>query len=116
MSYEYSAVCVVSVADREIGNQLAEGLGHGPGNYSVPLSSDGLNPPSHYGCRAQVNEVFVQIVQSATGGEFPEIEGMTSLEIYTAFVAMSIDIQMNVDPYTHFVEYITSLGLMMILD
>lgn len=114
MSYDYSAVCVVPASHQEIGNQLAEGLGHGPGNYSVPLSFDGLDPPSHFGCRAQVNEFFVQIVQSAGIGEFPEIEGMSQAEVYQAFSAMSIDIQQSPDPYTHFVEYIGSLGLQMI--
>jgi hypothetical protein len=111
MSYDYSAVLIVSDADRNIGNQLAEALGYGPNNYSVPLSADGSEPATHWGCRAQVNEVFVEMVQDASQGTLPELEGMTPQEIAQAFGAMQIDIQQSVDPYSHFVTFAESLGL-----
>jgi hypothetical protein len=111
MSYDYSAVCVVPVASVELGNRLAEGLGHGPNNYTVPLSANGSEPATHYGCRAAVNEVFVAMVQSASQGELPAIDGMTPQEVAEAFGDMSIDIQPANDPYSHFVQYTGSLGL-----
>jgi len=111
MSYDYSAVLVVSADNQAIGNQLAEALGHGPNNYSVPLSADGSEPATHFGCRAQVNEVFVAMVQGASQGSLPEIDGMAPQEVAQAFMAMSIDIQQTDDPYNHFVSYTQSLGL-----
>jgi hypothetical protein len=116
MGYDYSAVCLVPADKQEIGNRLAEGLGHGPNNYSVPLSGDGSLPATHYGCRAQVNEVFVAMVQSASTGDFPEIEGMTQVEILEAFSNMSIDIQQGIDAYSHFTEYAASMGLIMVTE
>jgi hypothetical protein len=115
MSYDYSAVLVVSADNQAIGNQLAEALGHGPNNYSVPLSSDGSEPATHYGCRAQVNEVFVAMVQGASQGSLPEIDGMTPQEVAQAFMAMQIDIQSSIDGYQHFIEYTESLDLQIII-
>jgi hypothetical protein len=111
MSYSFSAVCVVPIDKLELGNRLAEGLGHGPNNYSVPLSSNGLEPATHYGCRAAVNEVFVAMVEDAGQGMLPEIEGMTPTEVMEAFMAMQINIEPANDPYQHFVNYTTSLDL-----
>jgi hypothetical protein len=111
MSYDFSAVCIVPADKLELGNRLAEGLGHGPNNYSVPLSADGSEPATHYGCRAAVNEVFVAMVQDAGQGTLPEIDGMEPSEVLEAFMAMQIDIQPADDPYQHFVNYTASLGL-----
>jgi len=115
MSYDYSAVLVVSADNQAIGNQLAEALGHGPNNYSVPLSADGSEPATHFGCRAQVNDVFVAMVQSASQGELPEIDGLTPEQVATAFSAMQIDIQPAGDGYQHFVSYADLLGLQRIV-
>lgn len=111
MSYSYSAVCIIPAASLDLGNRLAEGLGHGPNNYTVALSADGSEPATHYGCRAAVNEVFVAMVQDAGQGSLPEIDGMTPLEVMQAFMTMQIDIQPADDPYNHFVSFAGSLGL-----
>jgi len=111
VSYDHSAVLIVAAASRYICNQLAEALGYGPNNYSVPLSADGNGPATYFGCRAQVNEVFVEMVSSASQGSLPEIDGMTPQEVAGAFMAMSIDIQPAGDAYNHFVSYTQSLGL-----
>jgi hypothetical protein len=111
MSYDFSAVCIVPADKLELGNRLAEGLGHGPDNYTVPLSADGSEPATHYGCRAAVNEVFVAMVETASAGALPEIENMTPAEVAEAFGAMQINIEPANDPYQHFVAFTQSLGL-----
>jgi hypothetical protein len=116
MSYDYSAVCIVPADKLELGNRLAEGLGHGPDNYTVPLSADGSEPATHYGCRAAVNEVFVAMVQDAGQGTLPEIDGMEPSEVMEAFMAMQINIKPANDPYQHFVTFTQSLDLTFVVS
>lgn len=58
MIYSLSAVLIVPDAHRDEASAVAEAVGWGPGNYSVPLSSDGTEPATHWLCRAQVDSGF----------------------------------------------------------
>jgi len=49
-----SCVAIVTAELRDEFNQRAEDVGHGPNNYSVPLSPSGAEPATHYGLHAWI--------------------------------------------------------------
>lgn len=107
----YSCVMICPAELQSLTNQLAEGLGHGPGNLSVPLSGDGAEPATHYGCRAQAQQSFVDLVTAAGGGQLPEIEGMTPEQVGAVLTNLSIDFQVGVNEVQHFTTVAGALGL-----
>lgn len=58
----YSVVLVLSDNLRQQGNELAEAMGYGPDNYSVPLSATGQEPATHYGLHTWASQAFVDIL------------------------------------------------------
>lgn len=77
MSYTISLALAVPAALRDKANRLSCALGHDvlPGStYSVPLSADGQEPATHYGCHAWVQPSFVAILAGATQGHLPEVD------------------------------------------
>lgn len=107
----YSVTMIVPAAVRDAANQLAAGLGHGPNNFSVALSADGSEPATHYGCRAQTQQSFIDLLTAAGGGQLPEIEGMTPIEVGTVLMQLLADVSTTEDGYTHFNRVITANGL-----
>lgn len=70
-AFDWSVVLIVPATLREKANLLACALGHDqmPGNtFAVPLSADGADPASHYGCHTWAQESFVQMFQAAAQG------------------------------------------------
>lgn len=109
--WPYSVVMLVPAAIQAEANQLAAGLGHGPSNFSVGLSASGQEPPTHYGCRAQAQQSFIDILTAAGGGTLPEIEGMTPQEVGTVLMQLQADVNVGVDGYAHFNQVIDAAGL-----
>jgi len=68
-----SAVLIIPAALRDKADRLGELMGWGPGNYSVPLSSDGTSV-THYGCRADVTTGFLDMIAGAQAGHLPSID------------------------------------------
>jgi len=84
MTY-YSMAFICTAADRTKANKMAEALGHGPDNVSVPLSTDGTTR-THYCGHAIVSEKFKNLVELAQGGILPndvlwEDFGLTAQEV-----------------------------------
>jgi hypothetical protein len=92
-----SAVLIVPAADRDAANALGESMGWGPNNYSVPLTPDGT-AISHYGCRADVTQTFIDMVANPT----PEAQPIVDVLTY--------DFREG-DGYSHFHEIIAGLNL-----
>ena len=68
-----------------------------PGTYSVPLmTADVL---THWGCRADVTQTFIDMVENPT----PETQPLIDVLIY--------DFRVTGDPYTHFMDVIGENGL-----
>jgi hypothetical protein len=70
-----SLVLTLPAAHRDSGNAIAVALGHdvAPGNtYSVPLSADGVEPATHYGCRTWASPGFVAAIEIARNGVVPD--------------------------------------------
>lgn len=70
-----SLVLILPAAHRDQGNAIAVAIGHDvpPGHtYSVPLSSDGSAPATHYGCRTWASPGFVAAIEIARTGVVPD--------------------------------------------
>lgn len=57
MSYDLSVVLLIPAQHREAINTLAEELGYGPGNLSVPLTKTDGSP--WFGCHAWCTQAFL---------------------------------------------------------
>lgn len=97
-----SAVMIAPATDLDAANALGEGMGWGPDNFTVPLSASGAEPATHWGCRADVSEGFVALLES------PPAEALPVLAM------VHIDIRSTADPAGHFREVIAGLGLVII--
>ena len=101
-NYDHSAVLILPAAYREAGNALSAEMGWQPvdavpGTYSVPLmTGDDL---THWGCRADVTQSFMDMVANPT----PETQPLIDVLIY--------DFRVTGDPYTHFMDIIGANGL-----
>ena len=74
-NWTLSIVMIVPTELRATANRLACALGHDvmPGNtFSAPLSSDGSEPATHYGCRTAAKQAFVDLLTAAGGGTLPD--------------------------------------------
>ena len=109
--WPYSVVLLIPAASQTAANQVAEGLGHGPNNFSVPLSSDGSEPATWYGCRTQAQQSFIDMLTAAGQGQLPEIEGMTPQEVGAVLVQLQADVSTSEDGYTHFERVIAEKNL-----
>ena len=92
-----SAVLIVPAADRDAANAFGETMGWGPNNYSVALTTDGTTI-SHYGCRADVSQGFIDLMAN------PPAEAAPILAVLIS------DIR-EADGYSHFHEVISANGL-----
>ena len=109
--WPYSVVLLIPASSQAAANQVAEGLGHGPSNFSVPLSSDGSEPATWYGCRTQAQQSFIDMLTAAGQGQLPEIEGMTPQEVGAVLVQLQADVSTSEDGYTHFERVIGEKNL-----
>lgn len=92
-----SAVLIVPAADRDMANAFGESMGWGPNNYSVALTSDGTTI-SHYGCRADVGQTFLDLMANPPPEAAPVIAVLIS------------DFQ-EADGYSHFHQVIAGLNM-----
>ena len=94
-----SAVLIIPDAYRDAGNAFGVEQGWGENNFSVPLSPDGKEPVTHWGCRAEVTQSFIDMVENPS----PENTTLVSVLICSFSDTM--------EPYDHWVETLTSEGL-----
>jgi len=86
-----SAVLILPDAYRAAGDAFGVAQGWGDGNFSVPLSADGAMPVTHLGCRAEVDQAFIESVENPT----PEAAPLVSVMIYS--------FADGVQPYDHWI-------------
>jgi hypothetical protein len=99
--WTYSIVMIAPAATKDGANAIAEALGHGPNNFSATLSADGQSV-THYGCRTQAQQSFVDLLAGMGEGEFPPIEGANPRVIEAILASLIIDIQDGADGAAHF--------------
>ena len=59
-----STVLILPTNQVATGNAVADAMGWGPNNYSVPLSADGSEPATHCGLHAWAGNEFEQMVET----------------------------------------------------
>ncbi len=113
-----SIVMIIPAALQDTANRLSCALGHDvlPGNtFSVPLSADGSEPATHYGCRTAAKQEFVDIISSAADGDLPEIEwadfGLTVEDIAPVLAALIVDVRPADQASGHFDAVAAGHGL-----
>ena len=94
-----SAVLILPAAYRDAGNAFGVAQGWGEDNFSVPLSADGLEPATHYGCRADVTEGFLAMMADP----LPE-----AVPLLAVMVSSFAD---NAQPYDHWIATLAENGL-----
>jgi hypothetical protein len=108
--WTYSIVMIAPAATKDGANAIAEALGHGPSNFSATLSNDGQTI-THYGCRTQAQQSFVDLMAGMGQGELPPIEGVDPKLIEAILISLIIDIQDGADGAAHFNAVLESNGL-----
>lgn len=73
-----SAVLILPDAYRGAGNAFGVSQGWGEGNFSVPLSTSGSPPATHYGCRADVSGGFLELMADPPAEAVPLLAVMVS--------------------------------------
>lgn len=99
-----SAVLILPAAYRDAGNAFGVAQGWGEGNFSVPLSATGLEPATHYGCRADVSGGFLDLMAD------PPAEAIPLLAVMVA----SFDD--NAAPLDHWMDTLATSGLVRVQD
>ena len=121
--WDLSIVIIVPADLQDKANRLSCALGHDvlPGNtFSVPLSSDGQDPVTHYGCRTSAKQEFVDILAAAGAGQLPpdfplEEFGVTAQDIAEVLSAQILDVRDASEMIGHFDSVIAANGLMRVL-
>jgi hypothetical protein len=103
-----STVLILPTEQVETGNAVADALGFGPQNYSVPLSATGSEPATHWGLHAWAAEAFRDMVESKTYP--PALEGHVSQADFDAMMAVLI-YSFRADYMGHFDEVCAEHGL-----
>lgn len=98
-----SAVLILPNANRNAGNTFGVDQGWGDNTFSVALSGDGSEPATHWGCRADVGDAFVEMVGNLDPESGPLIEGL----IHSFNDALA--------PYDHWVETLNANGLSVVV-
>ena len=99
-----SAVLILPTAYRAAGNAFGVSQGWGEGNFSVPLSATGLEPATHYGCRADVTEGFLAMMAD------PPVEAMPLV------AAMMSSFDNNAAPLDHWMATLATNNLARVQD
>lgn len=111
----YHVCMLIPAAMVEQANRLAEGLGHGPGNFYIPLSATGQNPPTHYGCFTAAQQSFIDMLAATGQGILPEIEGMTPQEVGMTLMSLVVDVAYQPVPMDHIRSVLEAQGLQQVL-
>lgn len=65
-------VLIIPDEHKDKANALGEAMGWGPNNYSIALSADGSEPPSHWSLNiAQARPDFLAMLEAAGEGQMP---------------------------------------------
>jgi hypothetical protein len=118
MNWTLSIVMLIPADLQDTGNKLACALGYDflPGNtFSVPLSADGSEPVTHYGCRTAGKQEFVDMLTAAGQGELPDVAwadfGLAVEDVAPVLAALAMDVRASDQMSGHFEAVIAANGL-----
>lgn len=107
-----STVLILPAAQVATGNAVANAMGWGPDNYSVPLSANGLEPATHYGLHAWASPEFRQMIEA---GFYPPQVAEAGIDKATFDAMMAVLIYSFWPDYAgHFATIIAENGLQIV--
>lgn len=106
-------VLIIPDAYRDAANALGEAMGWGPNNYSIPLSTGGVDPATHWGVAADTGGDFAALVAGAKQGVFPEGIDRIEAVMVNLFVAFNHD-EAYPTAREHFAAVLVERGLVRI--
>src|SRR5512137_410311 len=107
-----STVLILPVDQTAVGNDVAEAMGWGPNNYSVPLSADGSEPATHFGLHAWAGNEFEQMVET---GYYPPQVAEAGIDKATYGAMMAVLVYSFWTDYTdHFATIIAENNLQIV--
>lgn len=108
-------VLIVPAALMDDANSIAVSLGYdvAPGKtYSVPLSGDGQQPATHYGCHTWTDGAFAGMLSAALElGALPPIDWGDLDEARVLAVCDALTVSVRDDMDQHFSDVIATAGL-----
>ena len=113
--WNYSVVIIVPASNKAVSNYIAEKLGFGPNTFTVELSANGQSPATHYGCRSQARQSFIDIINQANEGIFPLVEGMTPEEVAATYSTWIVSTLVTDNGYEHFNNVVAGSDLQRII-
>jgi hypothetical protein len=100
---KYSVVIYTTAANLSASDQLADALGYGLGNFSVPLGDTETSPVTHYGLHTYATQIFVDMLTAAGAGTPPTVGGMTAEEALAIVSQWGVSVRpVGVDSAEHF--------------
>ncbi len=115
--FQNSVVLIAPAALRAAANALAEAMGWGPDNYSVPLSPGGAEPATHYGLHTWATDDFLATVAGAEAGELPPHlggAGMAPAQVAGLIAQLIISVQGSAEQ--HFESVLAERGLQRVVS
>lgn len=97
-----SAVLIVPAASLDAANALGELMGWGPCNYTVPLGPTPTGPVTHWGCRAEVQPGYFDLIAN------PPPEARPVLAVLIA------DYRETDDPHQHAMDVLAAHNLFIV--
>ena len=88
-----SCVLIITADLQAKANTISEIMGWGPNSYTVPLSSTGQEPATHYGLHAWVEQSFVDMMLAAQNTNLmpqPLVDAGMSPSDFTAVISALI--------------------------
>jgi hypothetical protein len=125
-TYDYSLVLIIPAALQAEANALSCAMGQDvmPGHtFSVPLSADGQEPPTHFGCHAWSQPGFAAVLAAAQAGALPDdpagggewSDYGLGLEAIAAVVsALIVSVREDLTGAAHFAAVLDDAGLVRI--
>lgn len=109
MSYQHSLVLIAPAALKDAANAMGNALGWSGENLSVPLSANGQEPATHYGCHAWAMPIGVAIF---TGQTTPVAEGYSPDQINALRAQMIVSVDAaGMSGSEHFAATLSAHGL-----
>jgi len=108
-----SLVCIVSAGNKTFADSAAAAFGYGPGNFSVPLSSTGLFPPTHWCLHTWGSENFIAMLDAAQAGQLsPLPAGIDAVALQTLLSNMTRSVRpVDANPRWHCDDVLAAQGL-----
>lgn len=92
MSYDHSLVLIVPADLKDAANAMGQAIGWTGDNLSVPLSANGKEPATHYGCHAWAQDIAIQWL---TGQAEPPASDYTPEQIAGVLSQIVVSVDAN---------------------